>query len=268
MKEPGHRAPNAVDVVLGAAAIATWTAVSVTKGVARAVRPLGHAVLHPPLIDERLHPARAVERLAGRGRRARREIGIDLERLVTAVVPAVVQEVLDAIDLNAIVRERVDIDGLVVTVDLDAIIDRVDIDAVVGRVDVDAIIDRVDLDTVAKRLDIDAIADRIDLDRIVSRLDLDRVVARVDIDAVIDRVDLIALAEEIVTGIDLPEIIRESTGSMASEVVRDVRVQSIDADERLAHIVDRLLRRHRSRQTELPRQPGAHLDGGPTEAGS
>ena len=56
-------------------------------------------------------------------------------------------------------------------------------------------------------------------------------------------------------GIDLPEIIRESTGSMASEVVRDVRMQSIDADVAIARIVDRLIRRRRERRTEISGKP-------------
>jgi hypothetical protein len=255
MEEPAPRTSRLVDAVLGVAAIPIWAAVSVTKGIARATAPIGRVVLHPPIIDKRLHPARAVDMLADRGRRARVNAGDDLKRLVAVIAPAVVQEVLNTLDLNAIVHERVDIDDLVATVDIEAIINRVDIDDVVRRVDLDAIVDRIDIDIVAKRLDIDAVADRIDLDRIVERLDLDKVVARVDIDAVIDRVDLVALAEEIIDGIDLPEIIRESTGSMTSEVVRDVRIQSIEADERVTRIIDRLLRRGRARQTDAPGEP-------------
>jgi hypothetical protein len=247
--EPGPSAPKVVDAVLFAAAVPIRAAVSVTRGIARAVVPIGHVVLHPPLIDKRLHPARAVDLLADRGRRARLDAGEELRRLVAAVVPAVLQEVLNTVDLNAIVRERVDIDD------------------VVRRVDLDAIVDRIDLDIVAKRLDVDAVADRIDLDRIADRLDLDKIVARVDVDAVIDRVDLVALAEQVIDGIDLPEIIRESSGSMASEVVRDVRIQSIEADERVAHIIDRLLRRRRARHTDAPGEPES-LGGGPPQVDS
>ena len=267
MDEPGPSAPKAVDAVLFAAAVPIRAAVSVTRGIARAVVPIGHVVLHPPLIDKRLHPARAVDLLADRGRRARLDAGEDLRRLVAAVVPAVVEEVLNTVDLNAIVRERVDLDGLVASVDIERIINRVDIDEVVRRVDLDAIVDRIDLDIVAKRLDVDAVADRIDLDRIADRLDLDKIVARVDVDAVIDRVDLVALAEQVIDGIDLPEIIRESSGSMASEVVRDVRIQSIEADERVAHIIDRLLRRRQARHTDAPGEPES-LGGGPPQVDS
>jgi hypothetical protein len=267
MEQPAPRASRLVDAVLGVAAIPIWAAVSVTKGIARATAPIGRVVLHPPIIDKRLHPARAFDVLADRGRRTRRNATDELRRLAVAIVPAVVQEVLNTLDLNAIVGERVDLDDLVATVDIDAIINRVDIDDVVRRVDLDAIVDRIDLDIVAKRLDIDAVADRIDLDRIVDRLEIDKIVARVDVDAVIDRVDLVALAEQIIDGIDLPEIIRESTGSMASEVVRDVRIQSIDADEKVARIIDRLLRRGRTRQTDAPGEPES-LTGGSTRVDS
>jgi hypothetical protein len=46
-----------------------------------------------------------------------------------------------------------------------------------------------------------------------------------------------------VEGVDLPEIIRDSTGSMVSETVHDVRVQGIEADRAVSRLVDRLLRR-------------------------
>jgi hypothetical protein len=65
----------------------------------------------------------------------------------------------------------------------------------------------------------------------------------------------VAIAEEVVNGIDLPEIIRESTGSMASDVVRDARMQSIDADVAIARVVDRVIRRRRARRTDAPGEP-------------
>ena len=105
------------------------------------------------------------------------------------------------------------------------------------------------------QVDVDAIARRIELDAIVKRIDIDAIVNRVDVDAIVRRLDLVGLAEEVVNGIDLPEIIRESTGSMASEVVRDARMQSIDADVAIARIVDRVIRRRRARRTETPGEP-------------
>ena len=297
--------PVAVDAALGVAVLTTRAALSVMRGFARLTAPLGRVVMHPPILNERLHPARVVEVLADRGHVARRSSSDDLDRIIAAVVPPVVDEVLDSLDLTELVLERVDIDALVSTVDieaivdgvdiaaivekididaiasgidLDAIVDKIDVDAIVRRVDVDAIVSQVDIDAIASRIDVDAIVDKIDVDAIVRRVDLDAIVSqvdidaiakridvdaivekldidaivdRVDIDAIVRRLDLVSLAEEIVNGIDLPEIIRESTGSMASDVVRDVRMQSIDADVAIARIVDRLIRRRRARRTEI-----------------
>ena len=69
--------------------------------------------------------------------------------------------------------------------------------------------------------------DRLDLTALVrERVDLDALVAGVDIDAIISRIDLGGLAEEVIAEIDLPEIIRESTGSVASDTIRGVRCRA------------------------------------------
>ena len=283
--------PLAVDAALGAAAVATSAAVWVVRRFARAAAPVGRIVMHPPVLTERLHPARVVEALADRGYVARTSTGADLNQIIAAVVPPVVYEVLDNLDLTALVLERVDIDTVVSAVDVEAIVDRVDIaaiverldidaivsnvnidaivrkvnidaiasqldiDAIVSRVDVDAIVSQLDVDAIVSQVDLDAIAKRIDLDAIVERLDIDAIVSRVDVDAIVRRLDLVGLAEEVVNGIDLPEIIRESTGSMASDVVRDARMQSIDADVAIARLIDRILRRRRARRTDAPGEP-------------
>jgi hypothetical protein len=124
------------------------------------------------------------------------------------------------------------------------VLDRVDLTAVV--------LERVDLDAV-----LDAVLDRIDLTAVVlERVDLDALVQ-----AVLARIDLVALAEEVIDAVDLPEIIRESTGSMASETVRGARMQGIAADEAVGRAVDRLLLRRGRRTTHAegagvpPEQP-------------
>lgn len=274
--------PAAVDAAVGVAVLATNAAVSVTRLFARAAAPVGRLVMRPPILNERLHPARVVEAFADRGYIARTSANDDLSRIIAAVVPPVVDEVLNSLDLTALVQQRVDIDALVSTVDIAAVVDRmdidailrqvdidgmlrqVDIDAIVSKVDVDAIVRQVDIDAIARQVDIDAIvsqvdidaiAKRIDVDSIVERIDVDAIVSRVDVDAIVQRLDLVALAEEVVNGIDLPEIIRDSTGSMASDVVRDARMQSIDADVAIARVVDRIIRRRRARHTDAPGEP-------------
>jgi len=161
--------------------------------------------------------------------------------------------------------DRVDIDGIVAGVDLQAVIDRVDVDAIIARANIQAVIDRVDVDAVVAKADLQKAIDRVDIDgvvagvdlqRIIDRVDVDAVVARADFDKVIAKLDLIELAEFVVEGIDLPGIIRSSTGSMASEGLREVRRQGIGADERVSHVVDRLLRRQERTPGEPPRGRG------------
>ena len=207
-----------------------------------------------------------------------------IEALVQRVAPVVADRALGLVDLTDLVHDHVDLDTLVADVDVDAIAARLDLDAVLDRVDVnaivdqldvnavaasldlDAILDRVDLNAIAGRLDVNAVAatvdlnaivDRVDVNAIAGRLDVNAVAASIDIDAVVSRLDLVALAETVVEGIDLPGIIQSSTGSMASVAAREVRWQGIGADERVEHIVDRMLRRKE-------RRPGTPLGEGAT----
>jgi len=117
------------------------------------------------------------------------------------------------------------------------------VNGVAARLDPDPVVLRVDVDAVASRIDLDALIARVDPDSVAKRLDVDAVVARVDLDAIVARLDLPRIALEVIAAIDLPEIVRESTGSAASEVVRGIRVESVQADDAVARIVDRLLHR-------------------------
>jgi len=182
-----------------------------------------------------------------------------------ASLAALIREIVDAftseIDLTALVLDNVDLDRVIASVDMNAIVDLLDLDAIVARVDLDTAVARVDLDAAVARVDLDMIIDRIDVDRVISRVDieaviagvdldaiietvdLDRAVSRVDIDAVINRVDLIGLADVIIDGVDLPGIIREASTSVTADVMTDVRSTSERADDAVADMVGRLLRR-------------------------
>ena len=124
-----------------------------------------------------------------------------------------------------------------------AVLDEIDLDQVVARVDLDAIVERVDLDAVAARIDIDAIARRIDVDAVVGQVDLDAIVARIDVPK---------LTEQVIDEVDLGEIIRESSSTMASETVDALRVQGMRVDGLVSRIVDRMLLRDGQRQTDPP----------------
>lgn len=69
------------------------------------------------------------------------------------------------------------------------------------------------------------------------------------LDAVLRRIDLAGIAHTVIDDIDLSRIIRESSTSMASESVVGVRMQGIEADDRINRIVDRLLLRRSERNT-------------------
>ena len=191
---------------------------------------------------------------------------VDLERLaalldVDAVVARVdLDAVVDRVDIDAVV-DRVDIDAILDRVDLDAVAARLDLDRMVAKVDVAGVIDRVDLDAVVARVDLDRAVERVDLDAVVDRVDLDHAVDRVDVDRVIARMDLAGLARYVVGEIDLPGLLRASTGSVTDEMVRSVRDQGADADRAVERMVDRLLHRQARRTATTadtdPDRPGS-----------
>jgi hypothetical protein len=238
-------------LALGAAAVAWRAGAPLRSASIAAVRGVGAAVstVAPGGVTAlvcRGRSARAtLERLADVGLRlaVRRVVAallstVDLTELVRAHVD--LDTVAAGLDVDAVVA-RVDLDAAVARVDLDAAVARVDLDAAVARVDLDAAVARVDLDAIARRLDLDDLATGLDLDRVVARvdldevaarLDLDRVVARVDLDAIIARIDLEGLARQVIDAVDLPEIVRQSTGSLTSETVRSVRTEAMVSPRR------------------------------------
>ena len=130
-----------------------------------------------------------------------------------------------------------------------AVLDEIDLDEVVARVDVDRVVDRVDPDQVAARLDVDAVVARVDVDAIAARIDLDAITSRLDLDAIVARVDLPGLTEQVIDEVDLGEIIRESSSTMASETVDALRVQGMRVDGLVSRMVDRILLRQGQRHT-------------------
>jgi hypothetical protein len=107
-----------------------------------------------------------------------------------------------------------------------------------------AVLDRLDLTALVRdRVALDLLVARVDIDAVAARLDVDAVARRIDLDAIVDRLDLVSLTNRAIDGIDLPEIIRESTGSISGGMVRGVRMQSVHADQAVNGLVSRLFRR-------------------------
>ncbi|HYN67124.1 MAG TPA: hypothetical protein VES93_09565 [Ornithinibacter sp.] len=265
----GPEARLVLDVALGVAGVTVGATVVAVRTVHRVSAPVTRLLWRPPLLATRYHPATVFASLARTGGAERDELSRRVETLLDAWVPVIVEMIVERLDLTRLVEENVDLDQIVSTVDLDAAVARVDLDAavarvdldgavalvdieaVINRVDLDAIVATVDLDAAVARVDIDGIIGRVDLDAVAATLDVDAVVARADLDAVIDRIDVIGIVEEVLDVIDLPAIIRDSTGSMASETVRGARMTSITADDAIGRAVDRALFRRRKARAEL-----------------
>ncbi|ATQ28971.1 hypothetical protein D092_19920 [Rhodococcus ruber Chol-4] len=243
----GRTAPDPVRVAVGAAA-------TVGDGIRRMLLFGVDAARRLPGVDPALV---ALESRGAETLRAGDEIA---DRVLHTVVRRVVDAALDVVDITAVVRDHVDLDVLAEGIDIERILDRVDIDAVAARIAIAPILARVDIDAVAARVDVAAIVDRVDLDAlaakidveaIIDRVDLDALAAKIDVDAIIGRVDLVGLANAVIEGVDLPSIIRESTGSMSTEAVRGVRSQGMHADDAVSGFVGRFF----GRVPETPEAP-------------
>jgi uncharacterized RDD family membrane protein YckC len=178
---------------------------------------------------------------------------VDVDALVervdldAALARVDIQSVLDRVDLNALVErvdldaalERVDVEALVARIDLNQLLERVDLNPLLARVDPQVIIDRVDVDAVLARVDPQVIIDRVDLDAVLARVDPQAIVDRVDMDAVLARVDIQALVQR--SGI--PDVVADSTRSMAASMIDLGRRQLVGLDVIVERLIFRILRR-------------------------
>lgn len=142
-----------------------------------------------------------------------------------------------------------------VTTSVNAALDRlvpVIVEAIVERLDLtNIVLEQVDLDRIVNQA-----LDGLDLTQLViDRVDVNAIVAEADIDAVIDRVPIIPLANYVIDEIDLPAIIRSSTGGIAGDAVKAVRVQSVGADQLVSRLADQVLLRRRQRKVDAPGDP-------------
>jgi hypothetical protein len=140
---------------------------------------------------------------------------------IDALMTEIVGAMLDHIDLTSLALERIDMDRF-----LDAM-------------DVNSIVDRVDVERALERVDLNDVVERIDVDRILARVDVDELAGRMDLDAMIQRLELARIAQQVIDELDVGEIIRDSTGSMATETVEGIRVQGMNADRLVSRLVDR-----------------------------
>ncbi len=211
---------------LGAAVATAEAAAGAAKQAADTIGPAITWLVEPRFAKDAGEMAAGAARvLDGQWKASQAEMVDAATSFLGALVPEIARGLADQVDLTALVRERVDVNAIVEDVDIDRILDRVDIDAMIDRIDIDAIVARVDVN------------------RAADQVDVDRIIARTDLVAIIHRLDLAGIAEEVIDEIDLPRLVRESSGIMANETVQTVRVQGMNADRLVAHVVDRVLRR-------------------------
>jgi hypothetical protein len=103
----------------------------------------------------------------------------------------------------------------------------------------DALLDRIDLtELVLQRVDLDRVLASADLDAAIARVDVEALAARLDVTALAARLDPVAIASIIIEAIDLTEILRTSTGSVAAVAVRGARAQGSGAYVQVQRVVD------------------------------
>ena len=232
--EPGPQLPQSVqgslDIALGAAATIATPIVAVGKAAAYVAAPAAGAawelVKNPPLIPPALTLGSMLDRLGARGRNVRQTATGDLtsattgtlDAVVPGLVPGLVGQVVDRVDVTALVLDVVDVDRIVTTV-----LDGMDLtDVVISRVDLDRIVTKV--------------LDGMDLTELVRT-----------------RVDVAGLAEDVIDDVDLPEIIRDSTTGVAADVINQGRLVALSGDELVNHWVDKFLFRRKQRQVDAGR---------------
>jgi len=123
-----------------------------------------------------------------------------MEQLAQAVAERIVQLVVTAIDVNAVL-ERVDLERLIDRIDLNELVASVDLDQVARQIDVERIVERVDVEALVARIDIDALVARIDIERLVQRIDVNRVVDQIDVSKLVSQTDLGRVLAASTTGV-------------------------------------------------------------------
>lgn len=187
---------------------------AVATSVAGAVVVVVGRALEPAFLPERLRPGHVV---AG------------------ALRPLIRLGRIQRVHLSQVAARQLDI---VVPVVAELIVERLDLQAIVAR---------VDLDEVAARLDVEAVLDRLDLTAtVVNRVDFKTLV-----DSVLAEIDVAGIVSQVLDEIELPVLIRESTGTMASDTVQTVRLRGVDADEAVNRLAARLRLRRRPTPHEM-----------------
>jgi hypothetical protein len=97
----------------------------------------------------------------------------------------------------------------------------------------------------------EAIVARVNIGRIVAAIPIEDMMAQIDFNAILQNLDIGRIVQQVVADVDIAAVVRESTSSIGDDAVDVVRVQSIAADQAIERIVDRVLRRSKTRGTTV-----------------
>ena len=131
------------------------------------------------------------------------------------------------------------------------------IELVVEALDLNALIDQIDLNRVLDQVDVNRLLDKVDVNKLLDQVDVDKLVARVDVQALMKQVDVNELASQVdinalVERAGIEEIVARSSSSIATESVNLVRSQAVGLDDFIARWVNRLRRRGYAGPPVLP----------------
>lgn len=275
----GSQADLAMDALLGMAFASAQTGLRATEATARIAAPVTSTalrlVLEPPLVPRQLQLGTQLSAFARKWRAQRTDLVRSALRSGQLASPVLVESaarvlninqlitsVIDQLDMDALaleLLERIKVEPMVTQ-----IVSRVDVVQAVGRVMDELPTDRL-VAEVLSRLDMDSLIsaalDEVNLtDIVVERVDLATIVNaaldRIDITGIVmNRVDLPLIANTVIDEIDLAGTIRESSGSVASEMVHEARITSVEADRAVARLVDRFTLRRKARKLDAPGEP-------------
>jgi hypothetical protein len=95
---------------------------------------------------------------------------------------------------------------------------------------------------------VNAVVSRININEIVKvHVDVNEIVAQADITSILDRIPMTEIADYVIEEIDLPSLVRESTGGVADGLLGTLRFQAIQTDNFVSEIVDRVFFRRKMR---------------------
>jgi hypothetical protein len=105
---------------------------------------------------------------------------------------------------------------------------------------------------------VDLVVDLLPIDAILAKVDVNALIQRVDIDALVQRVDLARIVTDVLEGIELGDLIADSTTNIATSARDTARIQAIRGDGGIAGLVDRILRRRSARDLIVAGYPLAN----------